>query len=80
MIYRPLGKGRKWTFFIVQSVPLVRQQANSIKKHLPWNIGTFSGDMNVDYWSKNEWDAVLDKCHASTIICYVFKYQRTFST
>jgi endoribonuclease Dicer len=64
-----LGEGRKWTFFIVHSVPLVNQQANSLRKHLPWNIGTFTGDMNVDFWSKNEWKKILEECHASTIIC-----------
>lgn len=65
IISRQMGKGRKWTFFIVQSVPLVSQQANSLRKHLPWNIGTFSGDMNVDFWSQEHWEKILFKCHVS---------------
>lgn len=61
-----MNEGRKWTFFIVQSVPLVNQQANSLRKHLPWTIGTFSGDMNVDLWSQDHWDNILKRCHVST--------------
>lgn len=66
-ICRPIGQGRKWTFYIVQSVPLVNQQASSLRKHLPWNIGTFSGDMNVDFWSRDQWNNILSKCHVSIL-------------
>jgi len=65
IIFRPLGKGRKWTIFVVQSVPLVAQHANSLRKHLPWKVGTFTGDMSVDYWSAEQWAQILDECHVS---------------
>lgn len=67
-IFRPMGQGKKWTFFIVQSVPLVSQQAGNLRRHLPWNIGTFSGDMNVDFWSQQQWNEILEKCHVSIMI------------
>uniref|UniRef100_A0A2H8TDA5 Endoribonuclease Dicer n=1 Tax=Melanaphis sacchari TaxID=742174 RepID=A0A2H8TDA5_9HEMI len=69
---KPMGHGRKWTFFIVQSVPLVSQQADNLRKHLPWNIGTFSGDMNVDFWSQQNWDKILDKCHILVMTAQIY--------
>jgi len=72
-----MGLGRKWTFFIVQSVPLVMQQANNLRKHLPWNIGTFSGDMNVDFWSQNHWNGILENCHVSTMIINMYELIRS---
>lgn len=67
-ILRPIGKGRKWTFFIVQSVPLVTQHANTLRRHLQWNVGAFSGDMRSDFFCQEQWDEVLEKCHVSTMI------------
>lgn len=58
---------------MVQSVPLVNQQANHLRKHLPWNIGAFSGDMNVDYWSQEQWNQILDKFHVRSIIYFINK-------
>lgn len=67
IIFRPMNEGRKWTFFVVHSVPLVSQQAASLRKHLPWNIGTFTGDMKVDFWSQEQWLKILEECHVSAI-------------
>lgn len=67
-----MNEGRKWTFFMVNSVPLVTQQANSLKKHLPWKISTFSGDMNVDFWSQDHWLKILSESHVSTIIFIIY--------
>ncbi|XP_027844608.1 endoribonuclease Dicer isoform X4 [Aphis gossypii] len=69
---KPIGHGRKWTFFIVQSVPLVAQQANNLRRHLPWSIGTFSGDMNVDFWSQKHWDEILEKCHILVMTAQIY--------
>ncbi|VVC42507.1 Hypothetical protein CINCED_3A023563 [Cinara cedri] len=69
---KPIGKGRKWTFYIVQSVPLVNQQASSLRRHLPWNIGTFSGDMNVDFWSRDQWNNILEKCHIMVMTAQIY--------
>ncbi|XP_022180231.1 endoribonuclease dcr-1 isoform X3 [Myzus persicae] len=69
---KPKGQGKKWTFFIVQSVPLVSQQAGNLRRHLPWNIGTFSGDMNVDFWSQKQWDEILDKCHILVMTAQIY--------
>ncbi|VVC34156.1 PAZ domain,Helicase, C-terminal,Ribonuclease III domain,DEAD/DEAH box helicase domain,P-loop containing [Cinara cedri] len=69
---KPIGKGRKWTFYIVQSVPLVNQQASSLRRHLPWNIGTFSGDMNVDFWTRDQWNNILEKCHVIVMTAQIY--------
>ncbi|XP_026808824.1 endoribonuclease Dicer-like isoform X3 [Rhopalosiphum maidis] len=69
---KSIGLGRKWTFFIVQSVPLVMQQANNLRRHLPWTIGTFSGDMNVDFWSQNHWNGILENCHILVMTAQIY--------
>ncbi|XP_060881396.1 endoribonuclease Dicer-like isoform X5 [Metopolophium dirhodum] len=69
---KPIGQGKKWTFFIVQSVPLVSQQAGNLRRHLPWNIGTFSGDMNVDFWSQQQWNEILEKCHILVMTAQIY--------
>jgi len=71
-LIKPMGHGRKWTFFIVQSVPLVMQQASNLRRHLPWNIGTFSGDMNVDLWSQNHWNEILENCHILVMTAQIY--------
>jgi hypothetical protein len=67
-IFRPKGEGRKWTFFIVQSVPLANQHEDSLRGHLPWNIGTFSDYISTNVWTQANWDKILEKCHVSIMI------------
>jgi len=68
-IFRPIGNGRKWTFFIVPSIPLLRQQSSNLRRHLPsWDIGEFSGDTSGVYRSKEQWDEILKKYQVSTRI------------
>ncbi|KAG4071813.1 hypothetical protein HA402_005974 [Bradysia odoriphaga] len=48
----------KRTFFLVPTRPLVKQQAAEIVKKSRFgegDVGEYTGDMNVDFWSKNVW-------------------------
>jgi hypothetical protein len=49
----------KRTFFMVNTVALVRQQAAYIRRHSHHSVGEYSGDMNVDVWSKEQWQEEL---------------------
>ncbi|XP_050534312.1 endoribonuclease Dicer-like isoform X2 [Daktulosphaira vitifoliae] len=69
---KPVNNGRKRTFFLVNTVPLVLQQASFLRKHLPWNIGTFSGDMNLDFWSQDQWDKIIDDCHIMVMTAQIY--------
>ncbi|XP_050430735.1 endoribonuclease dcr-1 isoform X3 [Adelges cooleyi] len=68
----PKKEERKRTFFLVNTVPLVIQQASSLKKHLPWSIGTFSGDMKVDFWSQDQWDKIIEECHIIVMTSQIY--------
>ncbi|CAG8505437.1 6855_t:CDS:2, partial [Cetraspora pellucida] len=45
----------KLTFFLVNLVPLVFQQANVIKANCDLKVKHFCGEMGVDLWSEKEW-------------------------
>jgi len=46
---------------MVNTVALVGQQAAYIRRHSRHSVGEYSGDMNVDYWSKDKWQEELSK-------------------
>jgi hypothetical protein len=46
---------------MVNTVALVGQQAAYIRRHSRHSVGEYSGDMNVDYWSKEKWQEELFK-------------------
>ncbi|XP_075227307.1 endoribonuclease Dcr-2 isoform X2 [Lycorma delicatula] len=57
-IERPFSegfKGSKRAFFLVNTVELVNQQAKAIRRHTSFKVGQYSGDMNVDLWTKERW-------------------------
>ena len=58
--YRKFSEEGKRTFFLVNTVALVSQQAKAIRKQLPVKVGEYSGDMNVDYWDIVKWHEELE--------------------
>jgi hypothetical protein len=46
---------------MVNTVALVRQQAAYIRRHSRHSVGEYSGDLNLDYWSKEKWQEELSK-------------------
>lgn len=54
----PYDQDGKRTFFLVPTKPLVRQQAAEIvnkSRFTESDVGEYTGDMNVDYWSADVW-------------------------
>ncbi|XP_041980153.1 endoribonuclease Dicer [Aricia agestis] len=59
---KPWGQGGKRCFFLVNTVPLVRQQKKVIELRCPVNgVGCYSGEDGVDFWDKRKWDSELSK-------------------
>lgn len=54
----PYDEGGKRTFFLVPTRPLVKQQAAEIvskSRFTEDDVGQYTGDMNVDFWSNSVW-------------------------
>ncbi|KAL7269242.1 Dicer-like protein 1 [Rhizina undulata] len=57
---RRQGRHRRVSFFLVDSVTLVFQQAAVLNCNIDANIGKYCGDMGLDLWNKESWDKILD--------------------
>jgi endoribonuclease Dicer len=57
---RMLGRHRRVSFFLVDCVTLVFQQAAVLNCNIDAKIGKYCGDMGVDLWKKDIWDKILD--------------------
>lgn len=57
---RQLGRHRRVSFFLVDCVTLVFQQAAVLNCNIDAKIGKYCGDMGVDLWKKEIWDNILD--------------------
>ncbi|KAL1131765.1 hypothetical protein AAG570_011378 [Ranatra chinensis] len=64
--------GGKRTFFLVNTVALVSQQAESLRRQLPLEIGEYCGYMGVDYWNADIWKQELDKNQVLVMTAQVF--------
>lgn len=60
-IFRPYAEGGKHTIFIVNTVPLVIQQSDYIKRLTGLSCGTFSSEDGVDFWRAKEWNEHLNQ-------------------
>ncbi|KAF8477226.1 hypothetical protein BDZ91DRAFT_672698 [Kalaharituber pfeilii] len=60
---RSMGQQRRVSFFLVDNVTLVFQQASVLETNLDAVIGKYCGAMGVDMWTKQHWDAILEKEH-----------------
>ncbi|KAF4391118.1 hypothetical protein F8388_009540 [Cannabis sativa] len=47
--------------FLVPKVVLVSQQADALKKHTDLKVGTYWGDMGVDFWNADKWKEEVEK-------------------
>ncbi|XP_059442582.1 endoribonuclease Dicer homolog 2-like isoform X2 [Corylus avellana] len=47
--------------FLVPQVVLVSQQAEAVKMHTDLNVGTYCGDMGVDFWDAATWKEEIGK-------------------
>jgi hypothetical protein len=44
---------------MVNTVALVTQQAEYVRRHLHYAVGEYSGDRNVDFWPEEQWQEEL---------------------
>lgn len=58
---RQLGKHRRASFFLVDSVTLVFQQTAVLSCNIDAKIGKFCGDMCADLWNIESWTQILDE-------------------
>ncbi|KAG8230608.1 hypothetical protein J437_LFUL004520 [Ladona fulva] len=56
---KPYKRGGKRTFFAVNTVALVKQQGDYIARHTHLKVGKYSGDLNVDGWNQERWEAEI---------------------
>ncbi len=65
-IQKEFSKGGKRTIFLANTVPLVQQQADFIRKHTHLNVGEYFGEKRIDdrildAWDKEIWNRELEK-------------------
>ncbi|EEZ99277.1 dicer-2 isoform X1 [Tribolium castaneum] len=60
-ILRPYSDGGKISVILVNSVALVDQHGKYVRDHATFSVGTYTGEMNVDFWSEAEWEQQFNK-------------------
>nr|CAD7400790.1 unnamed protein product [Timema cristinae] len=68
----PFETTGKRTVFIVNTVPLVDQQATYIQRFVPVSVGMYSGDRKVDFWSREMWLEELKKNQILVMTAQIF--------
>lgn len=53
-IRKSLKENRKWTVFVVNTVPLVYQQGHAIHKHTAFDVGVYERSRGVDVWTDED--------------------------
>ncbi|KRT83525.1 helicase [Oryctes borbonicus] len=54
-LIKPWNEGRKVTIILVNTIALVHQHGKYLKRHTPFSVGEYTGELNVDFWDKNVW-------------------------
>ncbi|XP_076220926.1 endoribonuclease Dcr-2 isoform X2 [Nomia melanderi] len=70
-IRKPYNEGGKHTVFLVNTVPLVLQQAEYIARLTGLSCTGISGDMGVDFWKENQWNEQLKNHHVLVMTCQI---------
>lgn len=60
---RSYSDGGRRSVFLVNTVCLAKQQAESIESMLPYSVAVLSGEQSVDFWDETKWLKVLDENH-----------------
>lgn len=60
-ISKKYTEGGKRSFFLVCTVALAQQQTQYLRGYIPFEVGTYTGDMGVDFWKMERWIQELDK-------------------
>ena len=78
-IFRSYDEGGKHTVFIVNTLPLVIQQKDYIRRLTGLSCGAFSSEEGVDFWHIKDWNAQLEQHNVrrdnyNYNLCYCYKY------
>ncbi|XP_057660796.1 endoribonuclease Dicer [Diorhabda carinulata] len=60
-LLKSYSQGGKITIILVNTIALVDQHADNIIKHTGFNVGRYTGEMNLDFWPKTKWYEIYDK-------------------
>ncbi|CAK9806078.1 Endoribonuclease Dicer [Anthophora quadrimaculata] len=60
-IRKPYNEGGKHTMFLVNKVPLVKQQSEYIKRMTGLSCSALSGELKCDLWKETEWNNQLQE-------------------
>ncbi|XP_014275311.1 endoribonuclease Dicer [Halyomorpha halys] len=66
------SEGGKRTFFLVNTVALVAQQAQSIRQQTPLTVGEYSAEKGVDHWDINQWHEELENHQVLVMTAAIF--------
>ncbi|KAK3890621.1 hypothetical protein Pcinc_005417, partial [Petrolisthes cinctipes] len=66
-----LSEGKR-TVFVVNTVPLVYQQARAIQRHTALTVGMYEGSMGVDIWKEEQWQEELEKNEVLVMVAKIF--------
>jgi len=47
--------------FLANTIPLVNQQAAFFARNTGLKVKHLTGDMEVDYWGGDKWNAIIDE-------------------
>lgn len=65
-------EGAKRSFFLVNNVALVDQQANYLEEYTNFKIGRYSGDKQCDFWKGDEWAEEFAKYNVLVMTAQIF--------
>lgn len=68
---RPLADGGRRSIFLVNTVALANQQVEAIRKATPLRVAKYTGDMNVDAWRRNRWQAEFEENQVLVATCQI---------
>lgn len=51
---------------------MVDQHCNNLKRHTPFDIGAYTGDMNVDFWDGAKWLEEFNKHQVFVMTAQIF--------
>lgn len=61
LYFRPYREGGKRSIITVNTVPLVYQHTEYIRRHTDLHCKGYSGEMKVDFWSEEQWLAEIEE-------------------
>ncbi|XP_046434103.1 endoribonuclease Dicer isoform X3 [Neodiprion fabricii] len=71
-VIKPYSVGGKRTIFAVNTVALADQQLRYLQRHTHLNCSSYTGEMQVDYWSRDKWLQELEDNQVLVMTSQIF--------